>query len=450
MNVSIGVEHFGKIEKAEITLGRLILLVGENNSGKTYMMQLLYGVTSAIIRHSRFKMRKCKGDEEQYLIDWESIDAWEKSINEYLEQNKEQIVRDIFYRDIPIGRLYMRVKDVDLAYVIRIIKRLGFVRESADDMMLTESLRYEATVSRKENGEEKTFSRMVFGRTLDKDFVDKHVEETVAADILGMRSADSALFFPASRAGMLLLYKYFFAEKDTKFILADGAEKDTEEKNQLGLSAPVYSFLQFLLRFTPDHLPGKKQQELLDFIQKHLIEGKLELSSDESFYIPEGSEQRIPLYLSSSLINELAPIVKMLSGIYRYDTVYYDEIETCLHPLKQKAMARLIVRLVNSGRRMIISTHSDSMAGNMNNLLTFTMGSWGTELKEKKMRALSLEEADILQTKDVHVYQFMNTDYGTSNVSELEFRTVNNLGYDFELFNQNLRNLSDDTIKIME
>lgn len=450
MNVSIGVEHFGKIEKAEITLGRLILLVGENNSGKTYMMQLLYGVTSAIIRHSRFKMRKCKGDEEQYLIDSESISEWEKLINEYLEQNKEQILRDIFYRDIPIGRLYMRVKDVDLSYVIRIIKRLGFVRESADDTMLTESLRYEAAVSRKKNGEEKTFSRMVFGRTLYKGFVDRHVEEMVAADILGMRSADSALFFPASRAGMLLLYKYFFAEKDTKFILADSAEKNTEEKNQLGLSAPVYNFLQFLLRFTPDHLPGKKQQELLDFIQKHLIEGKLELSSDESFYIPEGSEQRIPLYLSSSLINELAPIVKMLSGIYRYDTVYYDEIETCLHPLKQKAMARLIVRLVNSGRRMIISTHSDSMAGNMNNLLTFTMGSWGTELKEKKMRALSLEEADILQTKDVHVYQFMNTDYGTSNVSELEFRTVNNLGYDFELFNQNLRNLSDDTIKIME
>ena len=113
-------------------------------------------------------------------------------------------------------------------------------------------------------------------------------------------------------------------------------------------------------------------------------------------------------------------------------------------------MARLMIRLVNSGIRMIISTHSDSMAGNMNNLLTFTMGNWSAELKEKKMRDLSLEEADILQTKDVHVYQFVNTDHGTSNVGELEFRTVNNLGYDFELFNQNLRNLSDDTIKIME
>ena len=34
MNVSIGVEHFGKIEKAEITLGHLILFVGENDCEK--------------------------------------------------------------------------------------------------------------------------------------------------------------------------------------------------------------------------------------------------------------------------------------------------------------------------------------------------------------------------------------------------------------------------------
>lgn len=32
---------------------------------------------------------------------------------------------------------------------------------------------------------------------------------------------------------------------------------------------------------------------------------------------------------------------------------------------------------------------------------------------------------------------------------ELEFRTENNLGYDFELFNRNLQNLSDDTITII-
>lgn len=113
-------------------------------------------------------------------------------------------------------------------------------------------------------------------------------------------------------------------------------------------------------------------------------------------------------------------------------------------------MARLIIRLVNSGRRMVISTHSDSMAINLNNLLTFTMGDCSENLKEQKIKDLGLEDEDILKTKDVHVYQFKNSSDGTSEVSELEFRNVNNLGYDFELFSQNLENLTEDTIKIME
>ena len=99
---------------------------------------------------------------------------------------------------------------------------------------------------------------------------------------------------------------------------------------------------------------------------------------------------------------------------------------------------------------MVISTHSDSMAVNVNNLLTFTLGNMSKEAKEQKMKELGLEEADILKSKDVYVYQFTNSNHGTSSVNELKFRSVNNLGYDFELFNQNFENLSEDTIKIME
>ena len=52
---------------------------------------------------------------------------------------------------------------------------------------------------------------------------------------------------------------------------------------------------------------------------------------------------------------------------------------------------------------MIISTHSDSMAINMNNLLTFTLGSLSEEAKLKKMKELGLEEADLLKTEDIYV-----------------------------------------------
>ena len=454
MKVSIGVENFGKIKKTEITLGRLILFVGENNSGKTFMMQLLYGVTSAIINNSQLLMQKSEEKGVDYYVDAHALSEWEKNVNEYLEREKEQIVKDIFYRDIPIGKLYVRIVDVDLSYFVG-IKRNKLLREIDSNSYFAtdkdEEYIYEVEINIKKNDNEENNKRRIrFGGKIDKKLVDRYINRTIVGNILGMYQSESALFFPASRTGMLLLYKYFFAEKDNKMYMMETDDERQVAKNQLGLSAPVYNFLQFLLRFTPDSFISHRDQEILDYIEENLIDGRLELSKEESYYIPKDSEQMIPLYLSSSLINELAPIVKMLSSVYPYDDIYYDEIETCLHPLKQKAMARLMMRLVNSGRRLVISTHSDSMAINLNNLLTFTLGNWGEEIKSKKMKELGLEEADILKTKDVHVYQFTNSDDGTSSASELEFRTVNNLGYDFELFNQNLQKLSDDTIKIME
>ena len=40
----IHIRNFGKIESADIDLGNLTIFVGENNSGKTYIMQLIYGL----------------------------------------------------------------------------------------------------------------------------------------------------------------------------------------------------------------------------------------------------------------------------------------------------------------------------------------------------------------------------------------------------------------------
>lgn len=445
MNIIIGVEKFGKIEKAEIILGKLVLFVGENNSGKTYMMQLLYGVTSSIINNCPILMEQCEEDSTKYRVTAETIVPWEKKINEYLQKEKENIIKDIFYREIPIGRIYVRFNELDLTYKAEIMGN-NISHGLADD-----SIDYKIKINLMQNGGEKPRRKIrLGGKNIDREYIIAYTKKMIAADLFGMYSSESVLFLPASRTGMLLLYKYFFAEKDNNIYVMDEREEKYAGKNQLGLSAPVYNFLQFLLRFTPDHLIGKKDQKILDFIESYLIDGKLQFTSEESYYIPQNSEDRIPLYLSSSLINELAPVVKMLSNIYPYDNIYYDEIETCLHPLKQKAMARLIMRLVNNGRRLIVSTHSDSMAINMNNLLTFTLGNMSEDAKNKKMSELDLEEDDIPKTKDIHVYQFTNSDHGTSNVRELEFRTVNNLGYDFELFSKNLQNLSDDTIKLME
>lgn len=464
MKISIGVEEFGKIKKAEIEMGRLILFVGENNSGKTFMMQLLYGVMSVIVKNSELSMKIVDKKDNDFVIDLEALIEWKNNINAYLEREKEQIVKDIFYREIPIGKIYVDIKDVDYTYLVDVKKSKLFheTQEDKFDIISLENEKeyyqeVEILLRRKEENTDEivTVRKARLGGKIEQKLIDRYIVGFVIGDLLSVdhRLAGhrgDGLFLPASRTGMQLLYKYFFAEKDNKLYTLENDIQTQSAKNQLGLSAPIYDFLQFLLRFTPDSIISKKNQKLLDFIEENLIDGTLKLSNEESYYIPKNSDQMIPLYLSSSLINELAPIVKMLSNIYPYENLYYDEIETCLHPLKQKAMARLMIRMVNSGRRLVISTHSDSMAINLNNLLTLALGDWNEAHKQKKMHELGLEDDDILKTRDVHVYQFVNADDGTSSATELDFRTANNLGYNFELFNENLQKLSDDTIKIME
>lgn len=41
------IEDFGKIKKAEIDISPLTLFVGDNNSGKSYLLSLIWGICAA-------------------------------------------------------------------------------------------------------------------------------------------------------------------------------------------------------------------------------------------------------------------------------------------------------------------------------------------------------------------------------------------------------------------
>ena len=43
------VKNFGKIEYADISLSNFVVFVGNNNSGKTMMMQLIYGIRDELM-----------------------------------------------------------------------------------------------------------------------------------------------------------------------------------------------------------------------------------------------------------------------------------------------------------------------------------------------------------------------------------------------------------------
>ena len=55
---------FAKIDNASIYLDEFLLFVGDNNSGKTLLMELLYGV-SRFNKKVESRMYKCKADRKR-------------------------------------------------------------------------------------------------------------------------------------------------------------------------------------------------------------------------------------------------------------------------------------------------------------------------------------------------------------------------------------------------
>lgn len=463
MEFLFGVSDFGKIKHAEITLGDFTLFVGDNNSGKTFMMQLLYGV----LKELKDLDPVVKGIDEQaenrltYGAEW--LQQMEAQINVYLSENKREIIKRIFHREITINELYFHLENIDETYICKIedYEFDAFAGESGDVVKKAPGRAAQIFVENMNTGEKRKVLGVRFHYYADMKSLKQMLADRIWKMILHWENTinSDALFLPASRTGLQLLSKYFFAERDRKVVsemtLFDFGDEDNEAMtdNELGLTAPVYDFLQFLLRYNQSTEIGRVNENLLRFIENHLIDGQVKQTGDEIFYRPdtlEDDKEDIPVYLASSLVNEIAPVIKAVNGRYNYRYIFYDEVETCLHPLKQGEMARLIIRLVNSGRRMIVSTHSDTMASKLNNLLLLSFSEDSKEIHEKKLKELGLDNDDLLTDSKVHVYQFANQSDGGSHVEELKFQTVPYIGYDFNLFMRNLDELYNETDIILK
>ena len=138
------------------------------------------------------------------------------------------------------------------------------------------------------------------------------------------------------------------------------------------------------------------------------------------------------MYLASSMVIELTPLVHLFSSVDFFGRIFYDEIETSQHPTTQIQLARLMNRLVNSGVNVIVSTHSDTMAAAISNLVALSFA----KDKEKKCKMLGYEDDDLLQKDVVHAYQFIKDENGRSVVTEIQKFNELGMGYDFSLFSE--------------
>lgn len=452
----IHVRNFGKIESADIDLSNLVVFVGENNSGKTYLMQLIYGLFSFFCDINLSDIGDIVSglefDNNRITIKAEDSDFYKNfqiALNNCINKNKDVIIESIFHTNsLSIDSLEVEFDalqdDFSLIYEGEFEKNKKLVK------------RYAILKN------DKSLYKIGFNGHIPENFIDivtvSELIKVLLSELTGFlidgrnqnHDEKSFIYLPASRSGIMLLYANYLSndekEKNENDEYSIERESNEDIENKYGLTEPVYNFLTFLLKYKYSENNTEKNKNIISFIDNNIINGHLEKVGNTMRYTPKKAEQSIPIYLSSSLVSELSPIYQILSGIQRFSYIMYDEIETCQHPTKQLQLARLLIRMVNDGYKMIVSTHSDTMAASINNLVTLSF----KEKKDELISKMGYEKEDILNSDSIKAYQFLISENGKTRVEEVKSYFSIGIGFDFDLFNKTNDKIYQDAAILAE
>lgn len=457
MKIVFKVEDFLKIEKAEIDITNFCIFIGNNNSGKTKLMELIYGTLEYLF--SKTPDIDYEFENDRVVFHKERLMEFIDFANKVLMTEKEEILESIFNKAMSIGKMQLEILGLDKWYeaVLLTGKKADIAYEESDDLKSIfedeeDILKNKNKVifreySEKDEASGRRLGMLFFGKGVNSETVKIYMNRTIMKKVLGI--SGSLLFLPESRMGLSMLYReYFNSVGSERTIWLDVMQPfygATYQRNNR-VTGPVLDFLRFLQGYSYNVSRAKSNADLIEFMNEHLLEGALDEKGEMASYTPKNSDLRVPLYLSSSMINELDPIVKMLTNRKGTTMLFYDEIEISLHPLKQLEMVKLLNRLNNSGIRIIVATHSDTFVTKLNNLLLLSRTKKvGKRPESIRSGEIEINSDDLLKNDDIHIYQFINKNNGRSEVSELEFRTAPMVGYSFELFEDSSTSLFEET-----
>ncbi|MCY1358190.1 AAA ATPase domain protein [compost metagenome] len=435
------VQNLGKVKRAEIQLAQLSILVGKNNTGKSYIANLIWAFGSL-----RGLTEGSKGWPKWYA---EFADP-KSSATEHVINIDEEKSADIIKR---VNKLF-KTKGAD--FLSKVFAFNGF-----DETSLTiESPRHapflvrRTMVSSAQNGVTERETIVSFSNDADGTFMEytfptelwgnrffgnTFFEEIVNRVVLGdnpPRSSSPILYIPAARTGLMLALSSLVT--DSLGTKENGPVRE--------LPQPLVAFLRQMAR-PPRHNPiSKEAKQLASWLGNNVAHGTIEPrdapGAREFKYRPQGSRLELPLHATSSMITELTPFLVSLDEGLRGRHIIFEEPEAHLHLEAQREMARAIARLLSMGAQVTLTTHSDTFVQQINNLMSLHSHPNRSALMER----FGYERADLIDPAQVEAYEFQPSSGGTE-VRRLE-RTQE--GFVVESLNETLMALATETLALRE
>ncbi len=252
----------------------------------------------------------------------------------------------------------------------------------------------------------------------------------------------TAYFLPAGRSGIVAHHGAVLRDSTAEAASA-GCAGVGPEPFLAGVVTDLLDQLEAIGRNAAD---PSRWNPLAVEIEDRILGGSVRVGSnaagtpDFAFRPKEWSSDDLPLRRTSATVSGLAPVVLWLRHLVRQgEVLIIEEPEAGLHPKMQAALARELVRIVRSGVRVVITTHSEWMVEQLGNLTQLS------NLPEDRREGI--EEAELaLDPKEIGVWLFRpNPERGGTTVEEVTLDPESWLfpvDYDrigLELYNQSAR-----------
>lgn len=436
---TLHVENLGKIKNADVTIAPLMCFVGDNNSGKSYLMSVLWGIltlgkdifpktpSDAKVYKQCENWLKSHINKDTELAE-EAAELYINWFNELLNVHKKSLVRKIFNYDVVIDR--MKVTDYKRNKSLKIKWEKEGVRYSATDIYV-KFPEIEAPVR-------EDLLRM--NAYICWNLLMGGIAAPLYTPIVKGRRTGEPIYLPASRTGFMLTFSQLI-ENSLQISFSSELHENTST-----LTLPYVDFLQLITKFEINKKDSRKYEPIIDYIEKNMTKGNLSVRKDMVpviKYRPEGTEQEMPLYVASSIVSEISPLLLVLKSGINFKAMIIEEPEAHLHPELQQKIARLIINLVNLGIPVWITTHSDTILQHINNMLKLKKHSQSLQLAKE----YGYTEADLVTENDVQMYQFISEKDGKTSLISLE---ATKYGYVVPTFNNALKKIVDEVYAFQE
>jgi predicted ATPase len=416
--MKITFKNVGAIEQTELDLRPMSVIIGPNNSNKTYIAYLIYWFW----KEGKYEFNSHYRTILKRLLDKSENDTDEGTLSINLELFAEEILKpnSEFPTEISPDSLTEYFQDTSN----KIFRETELLCElSKKDILDSLTRIFSQQVDVLVPGEILSFNLdypnlVLHFKPLSSSFYRKqfYVKEFIfqLSNNLAKEFFSDIFLLPAERNSFVVTYKML--ESRRYRLLRDAKKTVFRELADIRYPKPIEDFLDFLTDIELQKDPIDKSEvripflKLADDIEKYIqSQNKTQLKATKiggkELKVNVKKDLNIDLYNASSSIKQLAPLLLYLRyRAKKNDLLIIDEPEMNLHPESQVKLLEALAILTNLGVNILLTTHSPYFMSHLNNLVAGNKDNPKAVKKQAKSLYMQNENA-FLRLEDVSAYE---------------------------------------------